>query len=67
MPVIFSAPVSSHTALIGDRLSLQLSEDLVVNGQMVASNGTPVTGSVIQVDTPAMGGVPSVITFQIAA
>jgi hypothetical protein len=65
IPLVFTAPVSSQTAQVGDVVSLQLAEDLNVGNVVLAPKGTPAIGKVIQVDHPAKGGLPGEIAFQV--
>lgn len=65
VPLVFTAPVSSETAQVGDAVSLQLAEDLKAGNVVLAPKGTPATGKVIQVDHPAMGGLPGEISFRV--
>jgi Glycine zipper 2TM domain len=60
------AAVSTKTAKIGDRLSANLTNDLVVDGKTVARAGALVQGSVTQVisGSNTIGGTPTLgITF----
>jgi hypothetical protein len=60
------AAVSTKTAKVGDRLSANLTNDLVVDGKTVAKAGALVQGSVTQVvsGSNTIGGTPTIgITF----
>ncbi len=60
------AAVSTKTAKVGDRLSANLTNDLVVDGKTVAKAGALVQGSVTQVvsGSNTIGGTPTLgITF----
>ena len=60
------AAVSTKTAKVGDRLSANLTNDLVVDGKTVAKAGALVQGSVTQVvsGSKTIGGTPTLgITF----
>ena len=60
------AAVSTKTAKVGDRLSANLTNDLVVDGKTVAKAGALVQGSVTQVvsGSSTIGGTPTIgITF----
>ena len=60
------AAVSTKTAKVGDRLSANLTNDLVVDGKTVARAGALVQGSVTQVisGSNTIGGTPTLgITF----
>lgn len=61
----FSSPVDSHTAQVGDKISLTLAEDLKSGDTVVAPKGTPATGRVLQVDHAGMAGMPGEIVFQV--
>ena len=66
LSVQLPAAVSTKTAKVGDRLSANLSNDLVVDGKTVAKAGALVQGSVTQVisGSNTIGGKPTLgITF----
>ncbi len=65
IPLVFTVPISSQTAQVGDTVSLQLAEDLKAGNVVLAPKGTPAAGKVIQVDHPAMGGLPGEISFRV--
>ena len=66
LSVQIPAQISTKTAMVGDRLSANLTNDLVVDGKTVARAGALVQGSVTQVisGSKTIGGKPTLgITF----
>ena len=66
LSVQLPAEISTKTAKVGDRLSANLQNDLVVDGKTVARAGALVQGSVTQVvsGSNTIGGTPTIgITF----
>jgi hypothetical protein len=62
--VVTGSRVNSQTAQVGDRILLMLDENLVVNGTMVAPDGTAVEGTITKVERAGLGGKSGVIAFQ---
>lgn len=60
----FAADVSSKTASVGDNIPLTLAEDLMVDDVVLAKQGTPASGRIIQVDKTGLAGQPGDLTFQ---
>lgn len=60
----FAADVSSKTASVGDKIPLTLTEDLMVDDVVLAKQGTPASGRIIQVDKTGLAGQPGDLTFQ---
>lgn len=65
VPLVFTSPVSSKTAEVGDLVSLELAEDIKAGDQVLVAKGTPAVGRVIQVDRPGMAGQPGDLTFEV--
>ena len=66
LSVQLPAEISTKTAKVGQRLTGNLTNDIVVDGKVVARAGTPVQGSVTQVisGSKTIGGKPTLgITF----
>ncbi len=60
------AAISTKTAKVGQRVSANLSNDIVVDGKVVAKAGSPVQGSITQVisGSKTIGGKPTLgLTF----
>lgn len=67
VPLVFTSPVNSKTASVGDAISLTLSDDLTNGNVILVKKGTAATGVVIQVDKSGAGGAPGVLVFQVNA
>jgi hypothetical protein len=65
LPLVFTAPVTSHGMQVGDKLPIALAQDLVVGGQVIAAKGTPVFATVSQVDNPGFAGAPGTLSFEV--
>jgi hypothetical protein len=65
VPLVFTSPVNSKTASVGDPISLTLADDLTNGNVVLVKKGTPATGVVIQVDKSGAGGAPGVLVFQV--
>jgi len=66
LSVQLPAAVSTKTAKVGQRLTGNLTDDIVVDGKVVARAGTPVQGSITEVisGSKTIGGKPTLgITF----
>lgn len=66
LSVQLPAEISTKTAKVGQRLTGNLTDDLVIDGKVVARAGTPVQGSVTQVisGSKTIGGKPTLgLTF----
>jgi hypothetical protein len=64
VPLVFASSVSSKTASVGDKISLTLADDLKIGDVMLATKGSPATGTVTAVDKTGIGGAPGVVTFE---
>jgi hypothetical protein len=65
LPLVFTAPVSSHGMQVGDKLPIGLAQDLIVGGKLLAAKSTPVFATVTQVDPSGRQGLPGTITFEV--
>jgi hypothetical protein len=65
VPLVFALPVSSHTAEVGEGLSLVLAEDLTVDSVLLAKKGTPVSAKVTRAYKSGAFGRPGELTFQV--
>ena len=63
VPLIFAADVSSKTASVGDKVPMELAQDLKV-GDYVVKQGTPATVTITQVDKTGIGGAPGSLSFE---
>ena len=63
--LVFTDSVSSRGEKVGNRLPIDLAEDLVLNGKLVAVKGTPVDAFVTQVDNSHVQGLPGVLSFTV--
>lgn len=66
LSVQLPAEISTKTAKVGQRLTANLTSDLVVNGKVVAKAGAPVQGSITEVisGSKTIGGKPTLgLTF----
>jgi hypothetical protein len=64
VPLVFASSVSSKTASVGDKISLTLADDLKIGDVILATKGSPATGTVTAVDKTGIGGAPGVVTFE---
>lgn len=62
--IVFTAPMPSKGAQIGDAVPLALGEDLIIDG-FVVPKGTPVNGTVTHAIPAQWGGMPGSITFAV--
>jgi type II secretory pathway pseudopilin PulG len=62
--IVFTAPLSSKGAQIGDAVPVALAEDLKVDG-LTVPKGTPVNATVTHVSFPQWGGLPAAISFTV--
>jgi hypothetical protein len=67
VPLVFTSPVNSKTAAVGDPIPLTLVDDLTNGNVVLVKKGTAATGVVIQVDKSGAGGAPGVLAFQVNA
>jgi Chitobiase/beta-hexosaminidase C-terminal domain len=65
--LVFTATVASNTAKVGDAVALELSQDLVLDGHLIAPRSTPATGSITDVEATGGGGAPGEASFRITA
>ena len=66
LSVQLPAEISTKTAKVGQRLTANLTNDIVIDGKVVARAGTPVQGSITQVisGSKTIGGKPTLgLTF----
>src|SRR5271170_664651 len=63
VPLIFDADVNSRTASVGDKVPMELSQDVRI-GDSVIKKGTPATATITQVDRTGIGGAPGSISFE---
>jgi|SRR5579872_3452578 len=64
VPLVFASDVSSKTAVVGDKISLTLAEDLKTENVVLVRKGSPAVATVTEVDRHAMG-LPDEIYFQV--
>ena len=70
LSVQINAPVSTKTALVGDRVDGRLTADVIVDGKTLVAAGSAVSGSVTEVisGSKKIGGVPTLgVTFDTLA
>jgi len=65
VPFVFASDVSSKTAEVGDKILLNLAEDLKVGDVVVAKKGAPAVAIITEVDKKGMGGMPGEVAFQV--
>lgn len=63
--LLFAKDVNSKTAEIGDKIPMTLSDNLVLNGNVVARKGASASVTIIQVDKTGAAGAPGNLEFQI--
>jgi len=63
VPLIFDADVNSRTASVGDKVPMELSQDLRI-GDSVIKKGTPASATITQVDRTGIGGAPGSLSFE---
>lgn len=62
---MFASDVSSKTAEVGDKISLNLAADLKVGDVVVVKKGSTALATVIAVDPTGKGGLPGEVAFQV--
>ena len=60
-----SVQTESKTAQVGDKLALQLNQDITVGDRVVIPKGTTVEALVTQADPPGHAGIPGDIAFEV--
>jgi hypothetical protein len=65
IPLVFSSPVDSRTAQVGDSIALTLTQDLKIGATLFASKGSSATGKVILIDRSRFADLPGEIQFQV--
>lgn len=65
VPLVVTGDVTSRNLAIGDTVPMALAQDLVVDGVVVAKQGTPAVATVMQVDPAGLVGQPGTITFAV--
>ncbi len=65
VPLVIGSDVNSKTAEVGDKISLNLAEDLKVGDVVVVKKGAPAVATVTEVDKKGRGGVPGEVAFQV--
>lgn len=63
--LVTSSQVSSQTAEVGDKVALQLDQDIKVDGNIAIAKGTPVEAVLTVADPAAKHGVPGDLVFEI--
>ncbi len=63
--LVTGSHITSQTAQVGDRMLLMLDENLVVDGTIVAPDGTMVDATITRVERASSGGKSGVIAFQV--
>jgi Chitobiase/beta-hexosaminidase C-terminal domain len=63
--VVTGSRINSQTAQVGDRIFLMLDQNLVVDGAIVAPDGTAVDATITKVERAGLGGKSGAITFQV--
>jgi chitobiase/beta-hexosaminidase-like protein len=63
--LVFTSDLTSKTAKVGDKITLTLDQDLVLDGVLAAPKGSQASGFVMQVDKPGLGGLPGQLNFRV--
>lgn len=64
VPLLFASNVTSKTAMVGDKISVKLAEDLKADGVVVVKKGTASLDTITEVDKPKKLGFPGAVVFQ---
>lgn len=67
LPLVFTSKVDSESAKVGDKLTLALASDLIVQGKVLAPQGTLAMARVSAVDSAGRGSQPGVVTFTLVS